>query len=260
MKGSENYITPDGKYDVTSGSYLILNEGQKCSGHIEKEAETFSLYFDPEFANEALRSIVTPGDKLLEHSFIPDNQPVHFLEMLYSHNKILSPVLMKLHLASKVNYDDNDFIKEQFYELIEKMLVVHRNLFEEISKLPPVKLSTKYELYKRVCRAKEYIDSSFSDSLTLENISKEACLSQFHFLRLFKSIYKQTPHQYLTKKRIDRATSLLFTTDMPVTQICFEIGFESVSSFSWLYKKKFGMSPETVREVYRKQMSKHTLR
>lgn len=256
MKGLENYRTSGGDYSVTSGSYLIVNEGQECSSYIKDEAETFSVYFDPEFSREVLKSLSTPSDKLLSYSFLPNKQPVQFLEKLYSHNYSLSPVIMKLRLASKVNFDDENFIKEQFYELLNKLMVVHRDLYKEIEKLPPVKLSTKTELYKRVCRAKEYMDSAYTENLTLEKISREACLSQFHFLRLFKSVYSITPHQYLTRKRIEKAVSLLFGTNMSITEICFEIGFESLSSFSWLFKNRFGLSPEQVREHYRRHMSK----
>lgn len=260
MKGLENYRTSSGDYNVTSGSYLIVNEGQECSSFIKDEAETFSVYFDPKFSNEVLKSLSTPSDKLLNYSFIPGRQPVQFLEKLYSHNYTLTPVIMKLRLASKVNFDDENFIDEQFYEILNKLMIVHRDLYKEIGKLPPVKLSTKTELYKRICRAKEYMDSSFTENLTLNKISKEACLSQFHFIRLFKSVYKTTPHRYLTSKRIDKARNLLFTTDMSITEICFEIGFESVSSFSWLFKCRFGLSPEQVREQYRMHMSKIKLK
>ncbi len=256
MKGLENHKTSGGDYRVTSGTYLIVNEGQECSSFIKDEAETFSVYFDTEFAKETLKSLVTPSDKMLNYSFIPNNQPVQFFEKLYAHNNSLTPVIMKLRLASNVNFDDDNFIKEQFFELLQKLLFVHRDLYKEIEKLPPVKLSTKTELYKRICRAKEYIDSSFTDDLTLEKISKEACLSQYHFLRIFKSVYKNTPHQYLTSKRIEKARNLLFGTEMSITEICFEIGFESVSSFSWLFKNKFGMSPEVMRESYRHHMLK----
>ena len=256
MKGIENYRTSGGDYNVTSGSYLIINEGQECSSFIKEEAETFSVYFDPKFSNEVLKSLTTPSDRLLDYSFLPNKQPVRFLEKLYSHNHTLSPLIMKLRLASKVNFDDENFINEQFYELLNKLMTVHRDLYKEIEKLPPVKLSTKTELYKRVCRAKEYMDSAFTENLTLNKISKEACLSQFHFLRLFKSVYKTTPHRYLTSKRIDKARSLLFGTDKSITEICFEIGFESLSSFSWLFKNRFGLSPEMVREQYRMHMSK----
>lgn len=256
MRGLESYKTADGNYQVNKGNYLLINDGQQCKSIIENESETFSIYFEKKFVNETLLSLVTPSDRMLNYSFIPDSQPVQFLEKLYHHNHIVSPLIMKLRIASNVNYDDENFLEEQYFELLKKLLVIHRELFEEIQKLPPVKLSTKAELYKRICRAKEFIDSDFTKDITLEKISREACLSRFHFLRLFKTIYKQTPHQYLTQKRISKSLSLLFSTDMSITQICFEIGFESVSSFSWLFKNKFGIPPEVCREEYRKHMQK----
>ncbi|MEZ4822270.1 MAG: AraC family transcriptional regulator [Ignavibacteria bacterium] len=256
MKGKELHRTSDGSYEVTPGQYLIINNGQKCESRIENPTESFSVYFESGFANESLKSLVSPSEKLLNYSYIPNIQHVNFLEKLYPHNNILSPSLMRLRLASKVNHDDEDFIRESCFELIEKLLIIHRDLYKEIEKLPPVKLSTKMELYKRICRAKEYIDSSYTENVTLEKISKEACLSQFHFLRLFKVIYQKTPHKYLTEKRIEKALSLLFSTDKSITEICFDIGFESLSSFSWLFKKKFGLSPEMAREQYRYHMSK----
>ncbi|HMQ68119.1 MAG TPA: AraC family transcriptional regulator [Ignavibacteria bacterium] len=256
MKGKELHRTSEGNYEVTPGQYLLINSGQKCESRIENPAESFSVYFESEFANDSLRSLVSPSEKLLNYSYIPGIQHVNFLEKLYPHNNILSPSLMRLRLASKVNHDEEDFITESCFELIEKLLMIHRDLYKEIEKLPPVKLSTKMELYKRICRAKEYMDSSFTENITLEKISREACLSQFHFLRLFKVIHQKTPHKYLTEKRIEKALSLLFQTDKSITEICFDIGFESVSSFSWLFKKKLGLSPDLAREQYRYHMSK----
>lgn len=259
MKGEEIYKTSGGSYKVTPGKYLIVNEGQDCSSHIENEAETFSLYFDTDFANEVLQSFMSPSDKLLNVSFLPGRQPVHFFEKLYLHNNILSPAIMKLRLASKVNYDNDDWINEQFYDLLKKLLIVHRDLYKEINKLPPVKFSTKTELYKRVCKAKEFIDSSFTSQLTLETTSKEACLSQYHFLRLFKLIFKITPHQYIIRKRIEKASSFLRHSEMSVTEICFEIGFESLSTFSWMFRKKFGIPPEVFRSQYQKFIYKNKI-
>lgn len=256
MKGKEMHKTADGSYEVTPGQYLLINNGQKCESSIESSTESFSVYFDREFTNKSIKSLIAPSEKLLNYSYIPGIQSVNFLEKLYPHNDIISPSIMRLRLASKVNHDNEDFIKESCFELIEKLLIIHRGLYKEISKLPPVKLSTKMELYKRICRAKEYIDSSFAENVTLEKISKEACLSQFHFLRLFKVIFNKTPHKYLTEKRIEKAIQLLFSTDKSITEICFDIGFESLSSFSWLFRKKLGLSPEMAREQYRFHMSK----
>ncbi|HQY51016.1 MAG TPA: AraC family transcriptional regulator [Ignavibacteria bacterium] len=259
MKGLEKFHTSESSYGVSPASFLILNEGQQCESSIINESESFSIYFEPRFANSVLKSLITPSDKMLNHSFKPVSQPVHFFEKLYPHNNFLSPVIMKMRLASKVSYDDENWLKERYLEMLDGLLKVHKDLYKEIEKLPPVKLSTKTELYRRVSIAKEYIDLEFTNDLTLDKISKKACLSQFHFLRIFKSVYKQTPHQYLTKKRIDKAIDLLRKSDMSVTEICFEIGFESVGSFSWLFKNKFGLSPETFKESYRRTMMKFKL-
>ena len=256
MNGIEKHNTSDGNFTLTSDQFLILNEGQECESVIENESETFSIFFDPAFSNAALSSLITPSDKMLNHSFKPINQPITFLEKLYPHNSKLSPLLMKMRIASRVNYDNDEFLNDCYYELLENLLAVHRNLYNEIKKLPPVKLATKTELYKRICKAKEFIDSSYTENITLEKIAKVSCLSQFHFLRIFKTVYKTTPHQYILKRRTEKAFNLLRNTEMPVTQICYEIGFESVSSFSWMFRNKFGISPEAFREHYNLYMSK----
>lgn len=256
LKGNEKIQTSEDSFVLNPGSFLILNEGQECEGIIENTSESFSVYFEPQFVNDALINIVSSSDKLLNcsHKFV--NQPVSFFEKLYPHNNYLSPVIMKMRLASKFNFDDENWLVEMYFEMLKNLVKLNREIYKEIETLPPVKLSTKTELYKRVCKAKEYIDLEYFSNLTLEKISKKACLSQFHFLRIFKSVYKLTPHQYLTKKRIEKAVLYLRNTDMSVTEICFEIGFESVSSFSWLFKNKFGLSPETFRLNYHKYMRK----
>src|SRR5437773_5051678 len=64
-------------------------------------------------------------------------------------------------------------------------------------------------LYRRIVKAKVFIDAQFSSAIDLDNIADEACFSKFHFVRLFKSIYGKTPHQYLTGIRVDRASEML---------------------------------------------------
>jgi AraC-like DNA-binding protein len=83
--------------------------------------------------------------------------------------------------------------------------------------------------------------------LTLSQIAEVAWLSTHHFLRLFKRTFHETPHQYLIRKRIERAKYLLAHTDLSVTDVCLEVGFESLGSFSWLFRRRVGASPETFR-------------
>ena len=105
----------------------------------------------------------------------------------------------------------------------------------------------KVYLYRRIVHAKLFIDAHFSENLDIDNISDEAFFSKFHFIRLFKKAYDKTPHQYLTFVRIEKAKQLL-QTNRSVSEVCFSVGFESVSSFSGLFKRMAGMSPSTFLE------------
>jgi AraC-like DNA-binding protein len=100
----------------------------------------------------------------------------------------------------------------------------------------------KVYLYRRIVQAKLFIDTNFADNIDLGNIADEAYFSKFHFIRLFKKIYGKTPHQYLKVVRIEKAIQLL-RTDISVSDVCYAVGFESLSSFSGLFKSLVGLAP-----------------
>lgn len=255
--GTVNYKTPHGEYMVNT-DYLIVNEGQQCSGYVDSEStvEVISVFFGSSFASEVLGNLTAPEDKMIFNPLVKNSQPIQFFEKLYPIDNLVMPVIMKMKIASKVKFEDLVWWEEHFYELLEKMILVHRNVYKTVEKLPPVKLSTKTDLYKRISRAKEYIDANFTEPLTLEGISGEACISRYHFLRLFKEVFSETPYQYISRLRIRKAVALLTSGDMPVTHICTEIGFDSLSSFSWLFKQKLGLSPDAFRNAFRKANAK----
>ena len=113
------------------------------------------------------------------------------------------------------------------------------------------------DLYQRIAAAKVYIDENYHEPIDLEVISQQAFLSRFHFHRLFRKVYRRTPHQYLTWKRIDKAKDLL-AENKPVTDVCNEVGFESIGSFSILFKKEIGFAPTYYRNMawLKKQQAK----
>ena len=104
------------------------------------------------------------------------------------------------------------------------------------------------DIYQRIANAKVYIDENYNESIDLAEISQKAFLSRFHFHRLFTRIYRRTPHQYLTWKRLDKARELL-ANNTPVTEVCNEVGFESIGSFSVLFKKEIGFAPQYYRNM-----------
>ena len=103
------------------------------------------------------------------------------------------------------------------------------------------------DVYRKIVMAKVYIDENFHEPIDLDRISREACLSRYHFHRLFTRIYQRTPHQYLTRKRVEQARKWLADKDLTVSEICNNVGFESIGSFSVLFKKEIGYAPQYYR-------------
>lgn len=95
--------------------------------------------------------------------------------------------------------------------------------------------------------ARRLLNRDYATSITIEQLGYEVALSPYYLIRLFRRIYKQTPHQYLIQVRITRAKELLSGSDLSITEICAEVGFESLGSFSALFSKVVGISPTAWR-------------
>ena len=98
-------------------------------------------------------------------------------------------------------------------------------------------------------RARALIERSFAEPVNLDAMARAAALSRFHFARRFRRTYGVTPHQYLTERRLRAARILLEETDLPVTEICLEVGFASLGSFSRLFARHVGRSPQSYRRA-----------
>lgn len=101
--------------------------------------------------------------------------------------------------------------------------------------------------YARLLRARRLIDERFDEPLNLEAMAAEACFSRYHFLREFQREFRQTPHEYLQTRRIERARQLLASGHHSVTDVCFQVGFQSPGSFSTLFRRMVGQPPAIYR-------------
>ena len=125
----------------------------------------------------------------------------------------------------------------------------------EIKRIKSVVYSNQGQL-DTVIGTRNYIDNNYDTDLNLDLLSHTRFTSKFHLLRLFRKYYGQTPKQYLTDKRIEKAKELL-NKGMNVTDTCFAIGFESPCSFSTLFKSRTGLSPAAFqkRAIFTKSVS-----
>ncbi|UFH54530.1 helix-turn-helix domain-containing protein [Spirosoma sp. KNUC1025] len=112
---------------------------------------------------------------------------------------------------------------------------------EQVQKLRDQVLPQSYQVGK-IIRAKQFIDTNFSDTIDLNAIAEAAALSKFHFLRLFKKCYGRTPHQYYTEQRLRKAKQLL-RAGVSTADVCDTLHFGSVTTFTGLFKRYTGSTP-----------------
>jgi AraC family transcriptional regulator len=250
FRGVETYEADRVRYNVDSSSYLILNTGQLYSSSIDSptEIESFVVFLRPQFAEGVLTSLIMPEDRLLDEPGRIVANPITFYEGLHPHDDLVSPVLQRLRLLPRQESVTPGWYEEQFHLLLERMLQAHRGVCREMERLECKRRATRVEIYRRLREARDFMDANYRNPLSLTDIAGEACLTQHHFLRLFKQAFDVTPHQYLTDRRLAQAQRLLRVTEMPVTQVCSEIGFESIGSFSNLFRRRFGVPPSHYRK------------
>ena len=108
---------------------------------------------------------------------------------------------------------------------------------------------TAAPLARHLLRARDLVDSAYAEPLDLEALARAAHVSPRHFSRSFRRTFGETPHQYLLTRRLERARHLLRTTDRSVAQICLDVGFASVGSFTTTFRRRVGVTPTAYRRA-----------
>jgi len=103
---------------------------------------------------------------------------------------------------------------------------------------------------RHLLRAKDLADARYREPLEVADLARAARLSQAHFSREFRRAFGESPHQYLLTRRLERAASLLRTTDWSVAEICFSVGLRSVGSFTTSFTRTYGRSPTVYRAAH----------
>src|SRR3954451_15741406 len=103
---------------------------------------------------------------------------------------------------------------------------------------------------RHLLRARDLADARFAEPLGVDDLARAAGLSRAHFSRAFRRAFGEPPHSYLLTRRLERAAALLRTTDRSVAEICFDVGLQSVGSFTTSFTRTFGSSPTAYRAKY----------
>jgi AraC-like DNA-binding protein len=251
FNGSALYRAGRDWFSVNESGYLILNDRQSYEINIDSltRVESFIVYFPRGWAEEVLVSLTSRPEKLLDEPETNARSPVHFFERFTPHDKHVSPVLATLRRAHKSGAVSSLWLEEKLRQLLVCMMRAQDNMLRESDALSARRPATRKELWRRINRGRDFIHARFDSPLTLNQIASAASLSPFHFLRGFKAVFGMTPHEYLLSCRVERSKFLLERTDLPVTEICFVVGFESLGSFSSWFTRMTGSSPRGWRSA-----------
>jgi len=107
----------------------------------------------------------------------------------------------------------------------------------------------------RMCRARDMLREVHERPVTIDEVAREAAMSPFHFIRCFHALFGATPHQFRMEARLQRARHLLAISDYTVTDVCTEVGFTSVASFSHLFTRRVGAAPSAYRRRIRSMVT-----
>jgi AraC-like DNA-binding protein len=107
------------------------------------------------------------------------------------------------------------------------------------------------ELNRRLLRARDAMDRAYAEPLDVRAVAAVAHISPAHFSRCFRSVFGETPHRYLQRRRVERSMFLLRETDRAVTEICFAVGFASLGTFSRTFRAIVGETPSAYRRGHR---------
>lgn len=248
VSGEAYYRVGSAAYRLNSSAYLILNDGQDYTVTVDSPAptESFCVFFAPSLAADVFRSLDQTDDALLADPSRAEMMP-EFFERTFPHDDLLSPMLTALRTGFSRRQTDAGWLDEQLRGLLERLLHAHHVTLDDTGRVDAARPATREELYRRLHIARDFIAAHAADETDIEAVARAASLSPNHLIRSFRALFGCTPHQYQIRLRLRRAADLLRMTDLPVTEICFIVGYTSLPSFTGSFRQRYGTTPTAYR-------------
>lgn len=225
---------------INNQHYFVSNFEQEYTLDITQPTETFNLHFSKATAEDCLRNFILPETTLIDN---PETNISlsNFWNILYPHTPASRHCINTL--SKDAPFLDNSELETRLYPILNHLFTGQQDLLKTRQKLPASKASTRLETLKRLRVAHDYLHSNYTQPITLDDLANVACLSKFHFLRLFKRLFQCSPHAYLNRLRIEQACELLKTGCLTTGQVSELLGFEHVSSFCRTFHRIKGQWP-----------------
>ena len=255
LNGTQEYQIKDRVLQVNQQQFLVMNAGTEYNVKAQNGEDTTMLAFcfNEDFVSDFVSSHSSSDEDLIDRNGIYDlieTSPEFPLHTLLVDEEVKPVIRDIIHAKLYLSADEVDNYSI-FNRILEMVFADCSAQLHNLENQKIVKQSTKVELYKRLSIARDYIQAHYCEEINLNELSRVACLSPYHFHRAFKRNFGITPKKYVTALRIERAKWLLKNRDSNVQSVCNEIGFKDVSSFTRLFSSYTKATPS----AYRNQLS-----
>ncbi len=247
VEGSELYAVNGTKYLIGKRQYLLANKHNEGYVMVDSKNPVTGICIDiaPDILSEVVSSYLNPNTSFTDLALDTFFNSSSFLENKYDAPQThLGSLLLQLETSFLENPQqslnlNNDF----YYTLSEKIIADHIPVFKQLQSIKAIKQETKKILLRKLNYAREFIHEFFLDDVSVGKIAREIGMSEYHFFRLFKSVFKLSPHQYIIQQRLRFSREMIEKNQLPVTTAASLSGFSDIHAFSKSFKKHYGFPP-----------------
>ena len=254
LSGMEHYRIDGNALPLNSGQFLVVNQGQEieCKLEGERPIQGLCMYVDEALVAARIANAYYSDCQLLDlgsdQKWLSTEIVNQFKDVVYTASAYSLGQLAK-NTANSIDGLSDYGTGAFFHHLADELIKHHHQETKAIQDIGGLKKSTREEIHKRITHCTNFIYSNFHQELSLAKLAKVACMSEFHFLRSFKSAMGLTPHQFINHFRLEQAAKLLIDGPTMVSEIGCKVGFQDASGFGRVFKRYFNMSPIEYRKM-----------
>jgi AraC family transcriptional regulator len=251
LQGTSTWKVDERECRVSESTYLLVNAGQPYTIMYDEpdDVTTFVLLFKHSYLEEIVAAMRLPQQLLLDDPFRAERIDVP-IRLHAGQSDVLRRLRLFANELAQVSLPP-ELWDLRFYELGIALVNEMSSSTPHASDIPATKKSTRAELLRRVSIGRDFLVSMCEKAVTVEDAARAACISTFHFHRVFVQAFGVSPHLFLRSFRMQRAAHMLQFNDEPVAEIAHKVGFQSATSFSGAFRKQYGIGPNLFRETRR---------
>jgi AraC-like DNA-binding protein len=243
VRGEGRWYSNDKCFRVQEGTWLLLNDGDEYTLEIDSlsPVTTFCVFFRVGYLGDALRYVSDGDGGLIDNAASTE---IELAGGLRPRGSSITTLLLGMREAIRGDVGEAE---DWFARIARSVVADHRARRRARDSMPARKAAVRAELQHRVQRAIDFILSNLREPVTTDQMAREACLSPFHFHRVFARHVGETPYQFLRRQRLLHAAALLRDRRLTLADIATEAGFESITSFVGAFRAQFGLPPARYR-------------